>query len=132
LRVSGCHPSGCTDFVSDHGEKLVIIFQIIFKELLRKCLRLLGTGACWQLRDSEIKSRRLIRVDRRDDPVYPDGDEPAVRRADRNASRVDEKIKLLSAKERNPFKPLNTSSYTCCVDGSWRETVRRKSEATAT
>jgi hypothetical protein len=56
----------------------------------------------------------------------------ALSKAKGDASRVHEKVKLASAEQSDPIKPLDTSGEASSIDGTWRKAVGRESEAATT
>lgn len=107
------HPSGSTDFVGDHVKDF--IFIVVIENTLS---------------NGELLGKRgfggLVSSDSRPDYISLAN----ACKADRHATRIDEKVSLDIAKTSHPVIPIDASRLASKVDGTRGDTVREQREAT--
>lgn len=106
------HPSGSADFVGDHVKNF--IFIIVIENTLSNG-ELLGKGGLGGLVGSDSRPDYTSLAD--------------ACKADRHATRIDEKVRLDIAKTSHPVIPTDASRLASKVDGTRGDTVGEKREA---
>ena len=140
LVKDGGDPCRCSDFVSDHGEDLIVLCFVFLQKLLSKSLTLktsidLSLGTCRSLASQLGLDSCFVNCWSglgNSELLGPDGDELALfSETNRDASRVDEKVELAATKAGNPVEPLDASCEASGIDCTRWEAGRGECEAAA-
>ena len=130
LREDRSQPGWLSNLFRDHSEKLFVVIFVSLEELLRERL-------ARRRRNNRVKLALYLCLLLLSVIFRPHSEELAhfprvpVAEAHRDASRVDEEIKLDTTEETDPIRPFHFCAFASVVDGARREGIWGKREASA-
>lgn len=137
LSKNGSQPGRFANFMSDHSEKLLLLF--ILQELLSDRLEWAVDHSCDRASVSlstklslelQLGELLLLRTSLLSHLLGPNGEKlGSVSEANGDAARVDEEIELNTTENGDPLGPLDASGLAGHVDGTRRSGIGRKGEA---